>query len=219
MLRCNKCHVNVRASGGVCPLCQSHLDGEGEPDVFPEIPTVFSRFPLFFKLLILGTISGGLISVALDLMIVDGLSWSVFVVLGIVCFWILLYFAVRRRSNIPKSITSEVVLVGLISVVWDLVTGWHGWSIDFVIPIACVVAIGALWVIGRIMKMPAGDYLFSMIADGLFGIIPFIFYLLKLVHVIYPSIICFTLSLISIASIFIFYSKVVVNGMSKRLHL
>nr|MBQ4318727.1 hypothetical protein [Clostridia bacterium] len=219
MRRCNKCGVNVRGSGQVCPLCQSRLTGEAEPDVFPSIPTVYSQFEMLFKLLIFITVSGGLISVALDLMIVDGLSWSVFVLLGIVCFWVLIFFAVRKRNNIPKNITYQVVLVGIISVVWDFVTGWYGWSIDFVIPIACVVAITSLGIIGKVLKMPSGDYIFSMIADGLFGIIPMILYALKLVHIIYPSIICFTLSLISIASLLIFDGSNIVSGMKKRMHL
>ena len=210
MRRCNKCGVNVRGSGQVCPLCQSRLTGEAEPDVFPSIPTVYSQFEMLFKLLIFITVSGGLISVALDLMIADGLSWSVFVLLGIVCFWVRIF---------PKNITYQVVLVGIISVVWDFVTGWYGWSIDFVIPIACVVAITSLGIIGKVLKMPSGDYIFSMIADGLFGIIPMILYALKLVHIIYPSIICFTLSLISIASLLIFDGSNIVSGMKKRMHL
>jgi len=219
MRRCNKCGVDVRTSGEVCPLCQARLTGDAESDVFPNIPTVFSRFSLLFKLLAFVTVTGGLISVALDLMIADGLSWSVFVLLGIVSFWVLIFFAVSKRNNIPKNITYQVVLVGVISVIWDYITGWYSWSIDFVIPIACVVAIVLLGLLGKILKMPSGDYIFSMIAEGLFGIIPMILYALKLVHVIYPSIICFTLSLISIASLLIFAGKDIISGMKKRLHL
>ena len=180
---------------------------------------MFSSFSLLFKLLAFVTVTGGLISVALDLMIDDGLSWSVFVLLGIVSFWVLIFFAVSKRNNIPKNITYQVVLVGVISVIWDYITGWYSWSIDFVIPIACVVAIVLLGLLGKILKMPSGDYIFSMIAEGLFGIIPMILYALKLVHVIYPSIICFTLSLISIASLLIFAGKDIISGMKKRLHL
>ena len=219
MRRCNKCGVDVRTSGEVCPLCQARLTGDAESDVFPNIPTVFSRFSLLFKLLAFVTVTGGLISVALDLMIDDGLSWSVFVLLGIVSFWVLIFFAVSKRNNIPKNITYQVMLVGVISVIWDYITGWYSWSIDFVIPIACVVAIVLLGLLGKILKMPSGDYIFSMIAEGLFGIIPMILYALKLVHVIYPSIICFTLSLISIASLLIFAGKDIISGMKKRLHL
>ena len=219
MRRCNKCGVDVRTSGEVCPLCQARLTGDAESDVFPNIPTVFSRFSLLFKLLAFVTVTGGLISVALDLMIADGLSWSVFVLLGIVSFWVLIFFAVSKRNNIPKNITYQVMLVGVISVIWDYITGWYSWSIDFVIPIACVVAIVLLGLLGKILKMPSGDYIFSMIAEGLFGIIPMILYALKLVHVIYPSIICFTLSLISIASLLIFAGKDIISGMKKRLHL
>ncbi len=219
MLRCNKCGVNVRSEKKVCPLCQSELTGEPERGVFPVIPTVYSQFELFFKILIFGTVAGGLISIALDLMIFEHITWSLFVILGIISFWVLMFFAVNKRNNIPKSITYQVALVGGISVVWDLITGWRGWSIDFVIPIACVVAIALLGIIGKVFRMPRVDYIFSIIADATFGIVPLILYILKLVHVIYPSIICFTLSLLSIASLMIFDGANIISGMKKRMHL
>ena len=41
----------------------------------------------------------------------------------------------------------------------DWVTGWHGWSIDYVIPIICMVAMVLLAVIVKIKHMEISDYI------------------------------------------------------------
>jgi hypothetical protein len=219
MKYCEKCKVNVRGKTESCPLCQNKLSGTEEVDVFPRNPTIYKQFQLFFKLLILGTVSGGVISVAVNLMIPKTGFWSLFVVLGIVCFWISLAFAVRKRNNIPWNITNQVVILSILSIVWDYLTGWHKWSFDFVIPVTCIVAMISLAVIGKVMNLPVNDYIVYLTADIAFGIVPLVFYFTGFISIILPTMICITFSILSFTALLLFEGKTIQAELTRRFHV
>ncbi len=219
MKYCDKCRVTIRGNEAVCPLCQNRLSGTDEEEIFPAVPTIYRQFELFFKLLILLTILAGISCVAVNLILPQSGYWSVFVVLGILCFWISLAYAVRKKDDIPKSITAEVVILSLLSIGWDWFTGWRGWSLDFVLPITCIAAMISLAIIARVTKMPAGDYIVYLIVDILFGIVPLIFYLTGLVSIVTPSVVCIALSVLSLSVLILFEGKNMLQEIVKNFHL
>ena len=219
MKQCTKCHVSVRGARESCPLCQSTLSGEGEAELYPEIPTIYRQYTFFFKLLALITISGGVITVMINILNREHGYWSLFVAMGIACFWIILAFAVRKRNNRPKNITYQVFILSIFSIVWDLLTGWRGWSLDFVMPIAFTTGMLALAIIPAIMKIPVSDYILCLIIDGVFGFTPFVFLLLDWVHIIYPSYICIAASIISLITLVLFAGRNMLAEVQKRFHL
>lgn len=216
---CDKCNVTVRGTMQKCPLCQNKLQGDESQPCYPVIKTLYRQFERFFKIVIMSTVLIGVSAVAVNMILVQTGFWSLFVLLGILCFWVMLATAVRRRYTIPKNITTQVVLISIISVVWDFVTGWHGWSVDFVIPITCATAIVAIGVIGQVMHLPVTDYMAAMLADALFGIIPIIFYFTDILNVQIPSVICVAVSLISFFAILIFEGRNMKVEIQKRFHV
>ncbi len=216
---CSKCKVNVRGERLTCPLCQNTLTGTDEPDIYPDIPTIYRQYTKFIKILAMGTISGGVISVMLNIMIPQNGFWSFFVICGIICFWIMLAFAVRKRNNIPKNISYQVLFLALFSLIWDKITGWNAWSVDFAVPIIFIVGIAALTIIPRLMKMPVSDYVTSLVADVLFGFTPLLFLLLGIVRIVYMSYICITLSILTFISLLLFQRNNILDEAQKRFHL
>ena len=219
MRTCKKCGVNVRGAETVCPLCQHRLSGESGEAVYPQIPTIYRQHELFFKCLILSSVAAGVICTAVNLLLPAGGVWSVFVVLGILCFWVSLAYAVRKKDNIPKNITVQVFLVSVLSFGWDLMTGWHGWSLDFVIPIACGAAMLSLFIIAKVMKLPPEEYIIYFMVDILFGVVPLVFYLTGLIRVAVPSVICISLSFLSLSALIIFEGKEMLRELVRRFHV
>lgn len=219
MKSCVKCKVTVRGNRLNCPLCQNSLTGTGETDIYPHIPTIYRQYMKFFKFLAMGTISLGVIAIMLNIMLPQSGYWSLFVVCGIVCFWIMLAFFIPKRNNIPKNITYQVFFLAIFSLIWDYITGWRGWSVDFAIPIIFIVGIAALSIIPTLMKIPVSDYLICLVADALFGFTPFLFLLLGKVKYVYMSYICITLSILTFISLLLFERNNVLNEARKRFHL
>ncbi|MBO1678191.1 DUF6320 domain-containing protein [Bittarella massiliensis (ex Durand et al. 2017)] len=221
MKYCEQCKLTVTGQRSRCPLCQSVLRDEGEPydEVFPVIPTVYNRFQFFFKLLIFASAVLGIVSVVVNLLLPQGGAWSLFVLGGIACLWVLLFIAVRKRNNIPKNILWQVAVVILFCLLWDLFTGWHGWSVDYVVPSICVAAMAALAVTAKVFRLVVGDFLFYLLISVLFGILPVISILLGWVQVLYPSLICVGCSLVSLAAVLIFQGENMKREWRRRMHL
>ena len=221
MKYCEQCKVSVTGQRSRCPLCQSVLRDEGEPyeEVFPVIPTVYNRFQFFFKLLIFASAVLGIVSAVINLLLPQSGVWSLFVLGGIGCLWVFLFITVRKRNNIPKNILWQVAVTILFCLLWDLFTGWHGWSVDYVVPSICVAAMAALAVTAKVFRLVVGDFLFYLLISVLFGILPVISILLGWVQVLYPSLICVGCSLVSLAAVLIFQGENMKREWRRRMHL
>ncbi|MDR2655286.1 MAG: DUF6320 domain-containing protein [Oscillospiraceae bacterium] len=220
MKYCNICGVSVAGSGEKCPLCQSELTNEaGSEDVFPNIPTIYKEYNFFFRCMMLGSIAAAVISVAVNLLLKSSGHWSAFVVGGIICAWVCLFFAVKKRKNIPKTVIYQVFLASTISVAWDLLTGWRKWSIGYVVPILCISAVAALGVLTYVLKWGFDNIVLYIMIDALFGIVPVIFILTNLMEDMIPSIVCVAGSLISMAAVILFKGDVIWLELKRRLHL
>lgn len=219
MKHCEKCGVNIRSIGKRCPLCQSRLSGDGDEAMYPHIATTFEIHKLFIKLLILGTVTLSAAAVVVNLILPQTGFWSSFVVLGVVCFWISFVMAYKRRNNLPKNITTQVVLISLLCFFWDYVTGWHNWSVDYVLPIACGVGMLALGILARVLNLPKGDYITCMVMDIVFGTVPLILFLCGKTIVAIPSLICAGLSVVAFAFILLFEGNDIREEIVRRLHI
>jgi len=218
---CEKCNINIIGKRESCPLCQGLLTGrdEEQEDVFPHISTIYKQHNMFFKAFILISIIIATVTVAINIMFPQKGAWSFFILGGLASVWISLISAINKRNNIPKNIVYQVMIISIAMVVWDFMTRWKGWSIEYVIPLICVFAMISMAIISKVMKLNIEDYILYLIIDGLFGIIPFVFILIGILDVIYPSLICVVTSIISLSTILLFEGESMHAEMKKRLHL
>lgn len=221
MKTCEKCAVTVAGDAIKCPLCQNALtEEEQEQDaVFPFIPIVKYEYSLLYRILQLCSAFAVIVSCIVNWMFPKSGLWSLFVVAGVACVWISISIAVRKRHNILKNMAYQVSIISVLSVLWDLFTGWRGWSTDFVIPIAFACAMVATTILARVLKMQVGDYIIYLFLLILYGIIPTAFVLSGLSGIVYPSLICVAGSLLSLAVLLIFEGKNMIEELKRRLHL
>ena len=140
MQYCDHCKVQINGAHLVCPLCGGIIEQKEsakEEEVFPQIPTIYQEFNVFIRVLLFISIAVTVISFAVNMIFTRESRWSILVAAGILCMWISLFFIIRKRNNIPKTIVWQVGLLGVLSVLWDASMGWIGWSIDYVIPSIC----------------------------------------------------------------------------------
>lgn len=220
MKTCEKCKVSVAGIARRCPLCQGELlPGVGEERaVFPVVPTIYRKFQGLFRLLIFLSIAVGVIAVAVNLMLPETGAWSLFVVGGLVCLWVSLMLAVKKRKNIPKDMLYQVALISIVCVIWDFATVWNGWSIDFVLPILCMAAMVAMGVLSYVLHWHRDETLIYICIDALFGVVPIIFYFTGCLSVVYPSVICVAASVLSVVWLMVFRGDSIWAELKRRLH-
>lgn len=221
MLYCEKCKVSVTGKRSRCPLCQRSLIGDSSDstETFPQVPEIFKQHSLLFKWGIFISIVGVVVCAIINFMIPQSGLWSLFVIGGVMCFWITVIIAVNKRSNIIKSILYQITTISVLCILWDWFIGWHGWSIDFVLPIACINAMLAVAIASKIMKLPVEDFIIYVIIDSFFGIIPIIFVLTGILNTIIPSLICIAISIISLSALLVFEGEKMKAELKRRLHM
>lgn len=226
MKYCDKCTVHIGGDREYCPLCQNPLSlvkensgNEVDGEIFPYIPTLYKQHNLFLKIIIFLSIVAVVVTVTVNMVFQKYGWWSLFVVSGVGCLWILLYVAVYKRKNIPKNIMYETVLLSSACIFWDWLVGWHGWSLDYALPIICLSAMLAMVFIGKIMDLDAGDYLIYLFIGGLFGVTPVLFVLFSLLNNPIMSLVCVAASIIFLSGVMIFQGNSIIPELKKRLHL
>ena len=221
MQYCPKCKVSVAGTQEVCPLCQGDLRGcPDEKNIFPDLAERPDRKTGFiFRLMLFIAITAAVVCVAINIMVPTSAWWSLFVVFGIGSACISVGVGYLKKSDIMKNIVWQLCIMLVLAVIWDVVLGWHGWSIDYVFPILCVVAIASMFVVGKVMNIPINDYIIYIIVDAVLGIIPIIFLCTGVLHLIYPSVICVMSSVVYIVGLILFKGQNLLDAITRKLHL
>ncbi|NLJ57966.1 MAG: hypothetical protein GX339_03870 [Tissierellia bacterium] len=220
MKYCNNCNVDIVGKRKLCPLCQGRLTGDKVQDeVFPRISFAYKEHSTFLKITLLISIIIASISLAVNILLPQRGAWSLFILGGLGSVWASILTAINKRKNIPKNIVYQVMTISAIVLIWDILMGWKGWSINYVIPFVCAFAMISMATISKIRKLHIEDYILYVIIDGLFGIVPIIFIIFGFLDVLYPSLICIVTSVISLSTIIIFEDKRLIAEIKRRLHL
>ncbi len=221
MQNCIHCKVRIKGEHIVCPLCAGILEDKGNPkeDVYPHIPTIYQEFNMFIRILILVSIIGVVASIAVNMIFTKESFWSLLVAAGVMSMWISLFFIIRNRNNIAKTILWQVGIISVLSVIWDRSMGWYNWSIDYVIPTVCVLAMIVMAVGAKILKIGVRDLIIYLLIDAIFGFIPAIFILFGWVNVLFPSVICVAVSIISLSALILFEGDNMKAELNKRMHI
>jgi len=221
MQSCDNCKVSLKGNQKICPLCGSILQEseEDQEEVFPHIPTIYQEFNLMIRTMILISISVTIISFAVNAIFTKESRWSLIVAASLLCMWISLYFIIRKKNNIPKTIVWQVALIGILSILWDKSMGWLGWSIDFVIPSVCVGAMIVMAIAAKILKIGVRDLIIYLLVDAIFGFVPIIFLIFGWIHIGFPSIICLATSAISLSALILYEGDNMKAEINKRVHI
>lgn len=220
MRYCDKCGVTIAGEEARCPLCQSMTlprGGDSRPP-FPDVPTLYARHGLFFRILLLCTVGGAVACLGVDWAL-GFHGWSLFVAGGVACLWLLLYISIARRRNVLKALTQQVVVVCALGVLWDLCTGWRAWSIDYLLPAAFMSVMLAMFILTLVLRMPSEAFLIYLLLDMLFGLLPAALLAAGLCRNAYPSIACVCVSVIAFVALLVFKGGAVAQELKRRLHL
>ncbi len=149
MIKCDNCGVKLTGERSHCPLCGKKLSDVAEEDygVYPKVRERMS-YNLIVKITTFVAIVAIVVINIINFSFIPHLRLYVPLSLGVGCAWIIIVVGVRKLKNIPKNILYEGIISILLCLLWDKVTGWRGWSVDYVIPIT----IGAMNVFYFVMS-------------------------------------------------------------------
>lgn len=220
MKNCYKCNVRINSSIPRCPLCNNNIEDNGHNEsVFPIIPNIYNNHRIFFQLLLFASIFGCVVCMVINFIINKKIDWSWFVIAGILSFWMTFITGVKKRHHFMKLLFSEVILILIASILWDYFTGWHFWSVTYVLPFLSIAYITTLFFLRLFLKNIFKDYVIYIYINSLVGLIPLYFIIRGLLNVRWPSIMCVIFSIFSILALAIFNHRQMMNELERRLHI
>lgn len=220
MLYCKSCRVAVSGIHQHCPLCGGNLSGqEADAPSYPALPENRNFTKRLLQIISGVALTAAIVCVAINMLAPTEVWWSLFAVLGLGCGWLWAVVGVVKKAKLLNNIVWQLILISGVAFLWDWLTGWRGWSADYVFPSICTGAMLAVIILSRVLRMPDRDYIINLIVCAVMGIIPLVLLFTGVLQVIVPSVICTAASLIVISLQLIFNWKAMYREIHKKLHL
>lgn len=148
------------------------------------------------------------------------MHWTILAGAGILSMWVALMMGYLKRHNLMKTIVWETLIVTVAAVLWELSMGWYSWSVDWVLPIAAILAQMAMLIVSKIQSHSAREYMIYYVMATLFGsLVPFILMVFKIILFRKVAILSIGLSILFLTGLVIFKGREFKEELYKKLHV
>lgn len=190
-----------------------------EPD-FPEDARPNYEGKKVLQIFTFCCIAAIVISMMTDIIISPGVHWSVFVSAGCVTMWLTMAVGYVKRFNLLKNAAWQLLIMSGICVLWDLGTGWRGWSVNIGIPDICLLIQVVMLIISRIRSLSPREYMIYYVMAAVYSmILPLILLVTGVIHYRTPSVICIGCSFLLLIGLILFKRKEFKEEMHKKFHV
>lgn len=175
-----------------------------EPD-FPEDARPNYEGKKVLQIFTFCCIAAIVISMMTDIIISPGVHWSVFVAAGCATMWLTMAVGYVKRFNLLKNAAWQLLIMSGICVLWDLGTGWRGWSVNIGIPDICLLIQVVMLIISRIRSLSPREYMIYYVMAAVYSmILPLILLVTGVIHYKTPSVICIGCSFLLLIGLILF---------------
>ena len=190
-----------------------------EPD-FPEDARPNYEGKKVLQIFTFCCIAAIVISMMTDIIISPGMHWSVFVAAGCATMWLTMAVGYVKRFNLLKNAAWQLLIMSGICVLWDLGTGWRGWSVNIGIPDICLLIQVVMLIISRIRSLSPREYMIYYVMAAVYSmILPLILLVTGVIHYRTPSVICIGCSFLLLIGLILFKRKEFKEEMHKKIHV
>ena len=125
-----------------------------------------------------------------------------------------------KRFNLLKNAAWQLLIMSGICVLWDLGTGWRGWSVNIGIPDICLLIQVVMLIISRIRSLSPREYMIYYVMAAVYSmILPLILLVTGVIHYRTPSVICIGCSFLLLIGLILFKRKEFKEEMHKKFHV
>ena len=136
MSRCRQCNLEILDKTQVCPLCKCVIEwDEKAENSYPDIRVRVRKLNLVVRVFLFVSIMTEVLLVYLNQKYYDGIWWSIITGAGFAYVYFAAKFAVLNDNAGYRSKLFGLTFLGIGYVILiDAVIGYHGWSVNFVLP-------------------------------------------------------------------------------------
>ena len=219
MRYCPHCKVKLENELEFCPLCDMETEpADGETaDEYPYIRTRFSRRLLIKTITFLSVVIAA-VSFLINHLVPTDSPWVFITAAAIVYVWISMMNVIRNARNPGSIMLCQLLTVSGLTFVIDYLTGFHRWSVNYVIPFlisGSAIAI-VLCIVIRPIKYRA--YTLYQLVITILGALALMLWFFGAAEVEWPSVMAAAVSVICFSAMIVFADRSTRNELHKRFH-
>lgn len=183
MGKCQNCSVEILDAAERCPLCHSVLDATDElENMYPDVRIKMRRLLLSSRIYLFCAILAEAVLIGINLLTDSQIWWSAITGLALLCGYTILRYAILGKAGYRAKILILALIGVSVAVATDVIIGYRGWSVDYVLPagILLVDVIIAVYMICNHRNWQS--YIMWQILMILCSFLPAILYLVELEH-------------------------------------
>ena len=220
MSRCHHCQIYVSDRTEICPLCRGVLEIGGETAIaYPDIPQQRKKLVLIRGILLFASLIAAAICLFIDLHTKNRLDWSLIatggILVGLRVFFVMTNPVSGYRRRVLETLFAAVIYVMLI----DYVTGFYGWSVNFVLPGAMFVLNFGLLLLMLINRRNWQSYMVYQILSIVIGLVPILLVYRGIVTVPLLSELAFASSVLLFLGTLIFGGRAALAELGRRFYI
>ena len=190
-----------------------------KPD-YPEEVMTEAKGLKIFKVFTFLCVLALVLALGIDFSIDRHFRLSLFVGGATASMWVALAMGFLKRHNLLKNAMWQLIIVTAGCVIWDRMTGWRGWSVDFVLPGVSALVMLTMMLISRVYYKQPKDYVVYFVMASLYGlIVPLVCIVAGITKVTFPSVISMGMAVLMLVGLVLFRGKELRLEMEKNLHV
>lgn len=214
MSRCRNCNIEVLDETVRCPLCGSVLEYTEEMEnMYPNVKIKARKMVLISRIYLFCAILSEAVLWYVNAAVNPEIWWSVIAGLGMLYLYLLLRFAILGQSGYREKTVVLTAIAVLVMVAVDMVTGYRGWSVNYVLPAGIMLMDAGIIVCMVINRRNWQSYLMWQMVMILCSIVPLILAAAGIVTAPFLSNLAFACSL------FLFLGSVIIGDRRARVEL
>ena len=214
MSKCIRCHVEILDETERCPLCNAVLEKTMEVEnMYPDVRGRSRKFIMVSHIYLFCALLLETVLVYINIKIDSGIWWSVITGLSLFYIYLLFRFAILGQEGYKAKVIVLMLIAISMMVIIDFVSGYRGWSVNYVVP-AGILAVDAAIIVLMIFNTRGWQsYMVWQIFMIICSFVPLILYFAGIVT--HPA-----LTLIALGcSVFLFLGTVIIGDCMARVEL
>lgn len=215
MSRCNNCKIEILDTTDTCPFCHCVLEktDTATENMYPDVRMNVRKIRLAENIVLFVSIVAAFVCAWVNWELTPDVMWSFLVILFLIYGNIALRLSVTGRIGYLFKSLSLIIITTLILVGVDYLTGYRGWSVNFILPSAVIVTDIGILVLLFVNHRNWQSYMMVEILTILLSIIPVVLWEISIVtfpYVVWSAVAC---------SVFLFLGTLIIGDQRARTEL
>lgn len=183
MGKCYNCKIEILDETETCPLCRSVLEPTDElENMYPNVRIIMKKLLLFTRIYLFCAIILEAVLLGINILTDSQIWWSAITGLGLLYSYVVLRYAILGKAGYRTKVVLLSLIAILSAIAIDFVTGYRGWSVDYVMP-SGILLVDAI-IIGCMICNHRNwqSYIMWQLMMILFSLFPAMLYIMELEH-------------------------------------